>query len=97
MVYTEEEYKFQSDRLLAEIEKSYVVLGIPKVDSKKDSRDAATEFLKKVLKCDNPCMEFGDFDCSAGVERDNKEFVFIKFKSKYSRYRAYRASFRSTE
>ena len=73
MLYTEEEDKSQSAHLLAEIQKSSVWLGVPRVDSKTYSREAGNEFLKKVLTCDNTVKEEGDFDCSTGVERDNKK------------------------
>ena len=75
----------QLAHLLAEIEKSSVWLCVPRVDSKTDSREAGKEFQKKVLKCENPAKEVGDFDCFAGVEKDSKKVVFIKFQSKESR------------
>ena len=53
MLYSEEQDKSHSSYLLAEIEKSSVWLGAPRVDSKTDSREAGREFLKKVLTCEN--------------------------------------------
>ena len=63
--------------LLAKIHSCSMWLCIPNVEQNKNGREAAFEFLRKGLKCENPLKMVGEFHCTAGPSKDSKKIVLL--------------------